>query len=329
MEQYAVKWLRQPGGTVTDISARAGGLTYTDDLDSLATRLTLDVQQGTLDPYHKPLAISCGDRIQLYKDGALVVDGQITTVSGDYRERQQLTVYDDGVILTQNDLIIQYNGVSADTAIRQLCGKLGITVAAVPAMPAKITQIYHESVSSILTGILDTVTAETGRKFKIRVRGGKLYVAQTGTETVSARYRAADNLGAHPVQWQAGGPSVKRSIDELRNAVQIYSDQDGAVKILASASDSASIARYGSRMKVDTYSDKDGASAAQKAKTLLASLNRETEEISVQTFGADSVTAGVLMDFDLTEFSGKFLVTAVTKNYGHPYTMDLTLRRAE
>lgn len=329
MEQYAVKWLRQPGGTITDISARAGGLTYTDDLDSLATRLTLDVQQGTLDPYHKPLAISCGDRIQLYKDGALVVDGQITTVSGDYRERQQLTVYDDGVILTQNDLIIQYNGVSADTAIRQLCGKLGIAVGAVPAMPTKITQIYHESVSRILTGILDTVTAETGRKFKIRVRGGKLYVAQTGIETVSAQYRAADNLGAHPVQWQAGSPSVKRSIDELRNAVQIYSDQDGAVRILASASDSVSIARYGSRMKVDTYSDKDGASAAQKAKTLLASLNRETEEISVQTFGADSVTAGVLMDFDLTEFSGKFLVTAVTKNYGHPYTMDLTLRRAE
>ena len=105
----------------------------------------------------------------------------------------------------------------------------------------------------------------------------------------------------------AGSPSVKRSIEDLRNAVTIYSDQDSSVSVLATASDSASIERYGRRMKVDTYSDKDGATAAQKARTLLSSLNRETEEITVRTFGADNVTAGVLLYFDLEEFKGTFM----------------------
>ena len=44
-------------------------------------------------------------------------------------------------------------------------------------------------------------------------------------------------------------------------------------------------------------------------------------------YGADSVYAGCALAFREPEMSGTFLVQAVTKKYGHPYTMDLTLRR--
>lgn len=325
MEQYVVKW--RSGGAVMDISARAGGITLTDDLDSLSVSLSLEVQQGVLDPYHKPLGIACGDRILFYKDGALVMDGQINTVSGDYREKQRLTVYDDGIVLSKNELIIQFNGVSATGAITQLCKRLGIAVGGLPQMAAAITKIYHDDVSTILTDILDTVSAETGKQYHIRVRGGKLYVLERGGGVVTARYQAADNLPAHLIQLQTGSPGVKRSIEDLRNAVSIYSGRDTGVSVLATAEDAAGIARYGRRMKIGTFSDKDGATAAQKAKTLLKTLNAEKEEITVQTFGADNVAAGVLLYFDLAEFTGMFLVNAVTKRFGHPYTMDLTLRR--
>lgn len=327
MEQYVVKWQRDIKTPPVDISARAGGITTTDDLDSLVVSMSLDVQQGVLDPYHKPLAISCGDRIQFYRSGALVMDGQVNTVSGDYREKQQLTVYDDGVVLSKNDLIIQFNGISASKAITQLCGRLGIAVGGLPTMPTKITQIYHDAVSTILEDILDTVSAETGKQYHIRVRGGKLYVIERGSKVIAAKYKAAENLPAQLIQLQTGSPSVKKSIEDLRNAVTICSDQDSSVSVLASAADSASVARYGKRMKIDTCSDKDGSTATQKAKTLLASLKAETEEITVQTFGADNVQAGVLLYFDMKEFSGTFLVSAVTKNFGNPYTMDLTLKR--
>lgn len=255
------------------------------------------------------------------------MDGQIETISGDYRDKMQLSVTDDGIILTKNDLIIQFNGVAADTAIRQLCAKLGITVGSIPAMNTKITKICHDAVSTILQDILDTAMAETGKEYKIRVHSGKLYVTPYGTTPVTATYQPAGNLSAFAIQKQPGAPSVKWSIDDLRNAVQIYSDQDNSVSVLASASDTASIARYGQRMKLDTFSDSDGATAAQKAKTLLSQLNSVSEEISIHTFGADSVTAGVVLAFDLAEFSGNYLVKAVTHNYDHPHTMDLTLKR--
>lgn len=329
MEQYVVKWLRRSDNSnaVTDISARAGDISTNDDLDSLAVSMSLSVQQGVLDPYHKPLHISCGDRILFYKDGVLTMDGQINTVSGDYREKQTLTVYDDGCVLSKNDLIIQFNDVSASQAITQLCGRIGIPVGDLPVLPTKITHIYRDSVSTILDDILDTVSAETGKQYFIRLRGGKLCILERGSKLVTARYKAADNLPAHLIQTQVGSPSVKHSIEDLRNAVTIYTDQDSSVSVLASVSDDASIARFGRRVKIDTYSDQDSSTAAQKAKTLLASLNKETEEITVHTFGADNVTAGVLLYFDLSEFSGTFLVSAVSKNYGYPYTMDMTLRR--
>lgn len=327
MEKYVAKWYSWDTGATTDITSRCGGVSAVDDLDSLAITMSMDVQQSTLDPYHKPLTIACGDRILFYKDGLLVMDGQIETISGDYRDKMQLSVTDDGIILTKNDLMIQFNGVAADTAIRQLCAKLSISVGSVPAMRTKIAKICHDAVSTILQDILNTATAETGTEYKIRMRSGKLHITPYGTTPITAAYQPAGNLPSFLIQRQPGAPSVKRSIDDLRNAVQIYSDQDNSVSVLASASDAAGIARYGQRMKLDTFSDSDGATAAQKAKTLLSQLNTVSEEVSIHTYGSDSVTAGVVLTFSLTEFSGNYLVKAVTHNYDHPHTMDLTLKK--
>lgn len=327
MEEYVVKWLRPSDKTLVDISARVGAISTTDDLDSFSVRMQLDIQQSVVDYYHQPIGISCGDRITLYKDGNLVIDGQVNTVSGDYRTKQTLTVYDDGVVLTKNDLIIQFNGVSASKAISQLCDRLGIPAGEMPNMATTITHVYHESVSNILSSILDAVAAETGKRYFVRVRGGKLCVLERGGSKVTAIYKPAGNLSPANIALNVASPTVNRSIEDLRNAVTIYSDQDASARIYAEASDAASIERFGKRMKVDTYSDKDGATASQKARTLLSDLNTEKEEISVKTFGADNVTSGVLLDFNTAEFSGTFLVQAVSKQYAHPHTMDLTLRR--
>lgn len=327
MENYTIMWHSRSSGKTADITSRCGGISTTDDITSLAVTMSMDVQQSSVDANFPTLGIACGDRILFYKDGKLTMDGQVEAVSGDYRTKLQLSITDDGVILTKNDVIIQFNGVSADKAIRQLCARLKITAGNIPAMSTRITHIYHDAVSTVLQGILDTVTAETGTKYFVRVRSGALHVIPYGKKPVSATYKPAGNLAAFPIQSEPGSLTVKWSVEDLRNAVQIYSDQDKSVSVLAKALDAASIARYGQRVKVDTFSDSDGSTAAQKAKTLLKQLNTVTEEISLHTYGADNVTAGVALAFKEAEFTGNFLVTAVTHTYGHPHTMDLTVKR--
>lgn len=327
MENYTVLWHSRSTGKATDITSRCGSISTTDDITSLAVTMSMDVQQSSIDANFPVLGIACGDRILFYKDGKLTMDGQVETASGDYRTKLQLSVTDDGVILTKNDVIIQFNGIAADKAVRQLCARLGITVGSIPAMSTRITHIYHDSVSTVLQDILDAVTAETGTEYFIRVRSGALHVIPYGKKPVTATYKPAGNLAAFPIQSEPGSLTVKWSIEDLHNAVQIYSDQNDSVSVLAKASDAASIARYGQRVKVDTFSDSDGSTAAQKARTLLKQLNTVTEEISLHTYGADNVTAGVVLAFKEAEFTGNFLVTAVTHTYSHPHTMDLTVKR--
>lgn len=326
MGRYQVFW-RPWNGQRVDISARAGGLSLSDDLDSLAVSLSLDVMQSSLDPFFKPLDIAGGDRIALYKDGALVLDGQVNVTSGDLREKLSVTAYDEGIVLGKNDLIIQCNGLAADEAIRRVCARLGVPVGELPSMPTAITKIYRQGVSAVLKDILDTVAAETGRRYFVRCTGGMLAVRPYGWKVADARCWEADNLDLLPIQLQPGTPSVKRSIEELRNVVRVYTDKDDAVSVLGEAVHADSVARYGQRVALEAYSDKDGATAGQKARTRLVELDRETEEIALQVRGADEVSAGCLLDFDMREISGHFLVKAVTKNFGDPYTMDLTLER--
>lgn len=315
MENYRVKWLSRETGRTTDISRRAGGAALSDDLDSICRSMTINVAQGLFDRGLGVLPIQPGDRVLFYKDGSLIFDGQVNVCSGNYRGSMQLAAYDDGVLLAKNDVILQCNGIAADQAIRQLCARLGVPVRRLPAMPAVIDKLYREAASGVVEDILSTVTAETGVEYFVRVLEGALSILPQGFEVVSLPER------------RLGDPSVKISAENLRNAVQIYSDRDDTVTILAQAVDTQSQARYGRRMKVATYSDKDESTAGQKAKTLLQGLNTVEEDITLKAHGLDGVQAGVLLRLDLPEVSGTFLVKAVSKSFGTTYTMDMTLRR--
>lgn len=55
MEKYIAKWYSRDTGVTTDITSRCGGVSTSDDLDSLAVTMSMDVQQSSIDPYHKPL----------------------------------------------------------------------------------------------------------------------------------------------------------------------------------------------------------------------------------------------------------------------------------
>lgn len=48
MEKYIAKWHSRETGATTDITSRCGGVSTSDDLDSLAVTMSMDVQQSRL-----------------------------------------------------------------------------------------------------------------------------------------------------------------------------------------------------------------------------------------------------------------------------------------
>lgn len=330
VDGYQYLWRSYETGTSRDITDRIGSPTLTDDTDSLCMELSFSVVQSSGDKYLKPLGISPGDHVAVINTGTQVTVfwGQIQSVSGSYQGSMSYTAQDGGRLLTCNEVILQFNNVPAKTALGTLASKLGLQISC-PDLVSSVYDIVKDSAANVAQSILETVTAENGVPYFLRVKGGNTLVVQSyGASCIQGFSRQESNLAAFNVLDEVSSPTGSWDIQDLRNQVIVYSDADDAVSVLASEEDSASIKRYGRRTALETYSDTDTVSASSKAKTKLLQLNVVAEEFSLHCYGSDKIVAGCRVSLALDEVQGEFWVTQVTHHLGPPHTMDLTLRRA-
>lgn len=327
---YQYLWESWDTGKTRDITDRVGSPVLEDDSDSLCLRFSFSLLQSSGERFMQPLKLAPGDIIAVVNTGSkeTVFLGQIQSISGSYRDSMSYTCLDAGRLLTTNDVILQFNNVPAKTALTNLANKVGIQSISCPNLISSVYDIVKDNAATIAKNILETVTAENGVPYFLRMMGGVLVVRSFGETCIRGWHRQESNLAAFDIMDEASAPSGSWSIDDLRNHIQVYSDADDAVTVLASAEDATSIRRYGRRTALETFSDQDKVTAASKAKTTLARLNQVTEDFSLHCYGSDRIVAGCRLRLSLEEASGEYWVTRVSHSLGPPHTMDMTLRRA-
>lgn len=329
-DAYQYLWESWETGKTRDITDRVGSPVLEDDSDSLCLQFSFSLLQSSGERFMQPLELAPGDIIAVVNTGSreTVFLGQIQSMSGSYRDSMSYTCLDAGRLLTTNDVILQFNNVPAKTALLNLANKIGIQSISCPNLISSVYDIVKDNAATIAKNILETVTAENGVPYFLRVMGGVLVVRSFGETCIRGWHRQESNLASFDIMDEAGAPNGSWSIDDLRNHVQVYSDADDSVTVLASAEDATSIRRYGRRTALETFSDQDKVTAASKAKTTLARLNQVTEDFSLHCYGSDRIVSGCRLKVDLEEAKGEFWVTRVSHSLGPPHTMDLTLRRA-
>lgn len=329
MDDYAVTWQSIRTGKVRDITSRVSGLTLTDDAGSLCQELQFSLAVVTDTVNVARIEADCGDYIAVVNHGSktCIFLGQIqdTERTG---ETQSVRCLDQGRLLTANEIILQCNNIPAKTAIEQAAARAGIRTVSCPNLISSVYNVYKDSAAGIIQSILETVTAENGVPYFPRMMGDTLVIRSYGAAPIRGFYRQAPNVASFDVLDEAGVPTVQRSIEDLRNAVTVYSEADDAVSVKATAEDTESIKLYGRRQALETWSDQDTATAAAKARTTLAARNREDEEVRLLTYGSDKIVAGCRLRLDMETVKGDYWVVAVTHRLGQPHLMDLTLRRA-
>lgn len=327
---YKYLWESWETGKTRDITDRVGSPVLEDDSDSLCLEFSFSLLQSSGERFLQPLKLAPGDTIAVVNTGSkeTVFLGQIQSMSGAYRDSMSYTCLDAGRLLTTNDVILQFNNVPAKTALLNLANKIGIRSISCPNLISSVYDIVKDNAATIAKNILETVTAENGVPYFLRMMGNTLVIRSFGETCIRGWHRQESNLSAFDILDEASAPSGSWSIDDLRNHVQVYSDADDAVTVLASAEDAASIRRYGRRTALETFSDQDRVTAASKAKTTLARLNQLTEDFSMHCYGSDRIVSGCRLKVDLEEAKGEFWVKRVSHSLGPPHTMDLTLRRA-
>ena len=307
-----------------DITGRVGGLSSTEDIDALSVQLSFTVVKNPHDTYIPAFTLAPGDKIQLFNNQSLVFRGIVIKTGLD----GSVQANDFGYYLNKSKIILQCNGVPADEGIRQLGAKAGVSVGSLPSMPTKITEIFVDKTpAEILKSILETVTAERGTKYFYRVEPDSgLCIYPYPSTPIKLRVQLARNLRTFDPTWSLGDVSGEDSMDGLCNQVTIYRTEDENARVLAKATDSASISKYGWIQHMESADEGvTAAQARQMAQTKLAELNQLTVTRKVDNMLGADVRAGEMLQFSSDKFglSGNWMIKQITHNYDSTHTMSM------
>ncbi|EOQ38320.1 hypothetical protein [Butyricicoccus pullicaecorum] len=307
-----------------DVTARIGDLTSTDDIAQLSMSISCKAVRNPHDKLMPAFTFTSGDKWQLFNGSTMIFRGIITKTGLD----GSITANDFGVYLNKSKIIFQCNGVAADDAIRQLCQKAGVSVGSVPSMPTTITEVYiAQEPSTILSDILDKVTAERGIKYFSRVEPDRgLCIYPYPTTPIALSVQLARNLRPFDPTWSLGAVSGEDSMDDLRNQVSVYREEGDTARILATATDSGSISKYGWLQHMESADEGTTAAQAQQlASQKLRELNRLTRTRKVDNLLGADVRAGTMLRFSSDAFglTGDWIIKQVTHTYAPQHTMSL------
>lgn len=320
------RFLLYKGAAVTDITEAVSGPEARDELDALSVEVTFTAVRNHLrDKYMHWYHIEPGDKLRVLNHGTEVFSGVVLTVGLD----GSVTANDMGWYLTKSEIILQLADAAAPDAVRRMCAKAGITAGSIDLPPTRISQVWVGATpEQILEDILAICSAETGRTYRRRVRGGALQVGPLPTTPIIAYHKPAENLGAFDITLAKGDVTGEDSMAELVNSVVLAAGGDSS-QVLARATNAASVAKFGLLQTVETLSgDENTAQARQRVKRLLDQGDRLTKTRTVEEiWGTDEVESGILLQFRNNSYgvTGVQRVTGVTHRYGHPHMMSLTV----
>lgn len=285
----------------------AGNLAWGDDIETIASEFS----------FVSPQNVSVGAKVVIINadTGKEVLRGILTDKSFDKNKLYQYSGFDYGFYLNKNEIIIQFNKVKIDTAIKQLCAKIGVPCGNICNINAYVTKIFKDNtVSDIILELLEMARKKTGAKYIFSCQCGKLEIIDTMAEcesiielTDGQELKIADSLG---------NISYSESIQELKNSIQIVDSGEKSIFVVASARDNESISKYGLLGQVESVDKDDKTSKSVIANNLLKDLNKITTSVQVEMLGTDDLKKGSILNFNYPEYnlSGNYYAKTTKHN---------------
>lgn len=306
-----------------NITPIVGQISWRSNIDELGVQLDFDVAFNDIRLFPKS-PVDIGSMVVL-KNTDEIFRGFVVTEQKQGRNPIQYNAFDGAFYLNKSKEVYQFSKIAADTAIKKILSDFGVPIGSIASMSLPISKIYPgETGADIIKDILEQVQQATGIKYRMEMRGGKLYIEKQQDLLIKAAFKLADNIGAVDVTEAISEPHRKRSIEEMRNSIKIISDN----KVLAEVKNDALIKQYGLLQDVQSIDQKDLAKAKQVASNLLKDLGKIFEENSINVLGDDRVRAGRIIEVteQITGMSGKYLIKDVTHTINNGlHTMQLGL----
>lgn len=293
----------------TDITPLVGSIQWRSNINELGDQLDFDIAFNDA-KYFPQNPVDIGNVIRLVNQEELF-RGVVITEQKNGRQPIQYTCFDYAFYLNKSKAVYQFNKIAAKKAIEMILKDHRIPIGNISALNTVIKKIYvNEPVSDIIRDIIDIEEKETGIKYRMEMRKGKLHIEKKEDLLIKATFKLVENIAACDVAHGISNPSRKRSIEEMKNRIGILLND----QIIETKERQDLIRRYGVLQEFIQISNKDRVQAKNMAQKMLEDLGKIFEENSIEMLGNDQVRAGRTLELEepVTGMVGKYLVKDVT-----------------
>lgn len=293
-------WMWKDKSTITNITPLVGNISWSSHVDQLGQQLNFNTAFND-DIYFPINPLDLGKRIFLINNGLNVYDGFIFTEKIEGRESRNYNSFDGAFYLNESKEIYQFNKVIGVQAILKILQDYQILVGNIAPIQTLIDKLYiNKTPAEIIKDILLQAEKETGKKYSLEMRAGKLFIEER--KEISGFSITVNNSDLSNV-------SRKRTIEDMKNSIKIISNES----VIAEVKNDNLIAQYGLLQEVQTIENKDIAQAKNIAKNLLKDLGKIFEDNSFEMLGNDNIRAGRLINISepFTGMTGTYLIKSV------------------
>lgn len=339
--QYTNTAKGKDGKDVTEtreITAYTNNYQRSDGIDTLGQEFTFDLVDNPFDFNMMNQRLSIGGKIEFSNQVSnnnksatmtlneepkeeIVFQGIIVAEKQSGTNKYTYTCFDYCFYLNKSEIEIQFNGVSGLDAIKAVCSENNVPLGNVADIKTKIKKIYQgQPVSDVIKDIIKQATEETGYKYRLEYREGKIHVEDY-------KELVLDKVITQPIN----NYSRDLSMEDMRNSVLVISSKEKSKSVKSTIQDDESIKKYGLIKKIVKVDDKKSAQTAQIAKKTIQESNKIKENLNLTLLGDDAVRSGriIIIDDYTVDIHDKFLVTNCKHNYGVNHTMTLDLKRVQ
>ncbi|SNT18644.1 hypothetical protein SAMN05446037_104917 [Anaerovirgula multivorans] len=293
----------------TDITPLIGDIRWRSNVNELGSQLDFNIAFNDA-KYFPKNPVDIGNAVCLVNEDE-IFRGVVVTEEKKGRQPIQYTCFDYGFYLNKSKAVYQFNKVVAKKAIEMILNDFNIPIGSIGPMSTIIKKIYaNEVVSDIIRDIIDIEKKETGTKYRMEMRAGKLYIEKQEDLVIKATFKLAENIESYDIIQAISNPSRKRSIEEMKNSIGILLND----QVIEKMEDKNLVDKYGVLQDIVQISNKDKVQAKNIAEKMLKDLGKVFEENTLEMLGNDLVRAGRIIELEepITGLSGKYLVEDVT-----------------
>lgn len=339
--QYTNTTKGKDGKEITEtreITAYTNNYQRSDGIDTLGQEFTFDLADNPFDFNMMNQRLAIGGKIEFSNQVSnnnksatmalneepkeeIVFQGIIVAEKQSGTNKYTYTCFDYCFYLNKSEIEIQFNGVSGLDAIKAVCNENNVPLGNVADIKTKIKKIYQgKPVSDVIKDIIKQATEETGYKYRLEYREGKVHVEDY-------KELVLDKVITQPIN----NYSRDLSMEDMRNSVLVISSKEKSKSVKSTIQDDESIKKYGLIKKIVKVDDKKSAQTAQIAKKTIQESNKIKENLNLTLLGDDAVRSGriIIIDDYTVDIHDKFLVTNCKHNYGVNHTMTLDLKRVQ